>query len=322
MVLWSDRWEQFRFSFSISINFELNSGSAAAYLITGMAGTYGFQGHNGYYGNIFFFFVGFKFKGVVEKFLYRWNCFIKQGHFWDFTLEDHYKQFSIKNGRNGCRFAKSGIDKELWFVSKGWNFGEGHYGRFTSWIGLHNSSQVSMSQQVWPITNMWRFEKDHNRRVQAVLAAFDFLLCRSGQPMGRGIKEGEGVSSNLVNRLPLASISNWFNNFKIDMILKQRPLPENFVIDGFHGGELICCHYAFKVQKLNVEQDYKRLVGVVGKRPAATQVEEFTAGVEAGMGIRSGKVCQRQTPSVKTRRWQKYTFEQLTYFSSLFFFFN
>ncbi|KAL4556782.1 hypothetical protein LXL04_034942 [Taraxacum kok-saghyz] len=32
------------------------------------------------------------------------------------------------------------------------------------------------------------------------------------------------------------------------------------------------------------------LVGVVGKRPAAIQVEEFTAGVEAGMGIRSGKL--------------------------------
>ena len=132
------RWDQFGSSSGIINHYRVQISGGLIYLMMVLQ-----QGHNGYYGNIFFFFVGFKFKGVVEKFLYRWNCFIKQGHFWDFTLEDHYKQFSIKNGRNGCRFAKSGIDKELWFVSKGWNFGEGHYGHFTSWNGLHkkNSDQ-------------------------------------------------------------------------------------------------------------------------------------------------------------------------------------
>ena len=44
------------------------------------------------------------------------------------------------------------------------------------------------------------------------------------------------------------------------------------------------------IVRAGIEPETFRLHGMGGKRPAATQVEEFTAGVEAGMGIRSGKL--------------------------------
>ncbi|KAL4583588.1 hypothetical protein LXL04_008166 [Taraxacum kok-saghyz] len=67
-------------------------------------------------------------------------------------------------------------------------------------------------------------------------------------------------------------------------------------------GNTECGYYVCKENSEIANEATLRLHGTAAKRLAATQVEEFTAGVEAGMGIRSGKVCQWQTPSVKTRR--------------------
>ncbi|KAL4568671.1 hypothetical protein LXL04_024286 [Taraxacum kok-saghyz] len=45
------------------------------------------------------------------------------------------------------------------------------------------------------------------------------------------------------------------------------------------------------------------LLGMSGKRPAALTRDEFTAGVDHGMEMYSGVVCQRQKPSACTSRW-------------------
>ena len=41
---------------------------------------------------------------------------------------------------------------------------------------------------------------------------------------------------------------------------------------------------------------------MIGNGTAATEIDEFTAGDEIGIGTCSGEVCQRQTPTAAPRR--------------------